>query len=64
MSAPHAGPGLELLHRRRERRESGRSRPSPRRRISARPAEVPGGAWIVQARDPQGAAFAMVRAGR
>jgi uncharacterized protein len=26
------------------------------------PAEVPGGAWIVQARDPQGAAFAMVSA--
>jgi hypothetical protein len=24
------------------------------------PAEVPGGAWIVQARDPQGAHFAMV----
>jgi uncharacterized protein len=26
------------------------------------PAEVPGGAWIVQARDPQGAAFALVSA--
>ena len=26
------------------------------------PAEVPGGAWIVQARDPQGAPFAMVSA--
>jgi predicted enzyme related to lactoylglutathione lyase len=26
------------------------------------PAEVPGGAWIVQARDPQGALFAMVSA--
>jgi predicted enzyme related to lactoylglutathione lyase len=26
------------------------------------PMEVPGGAWIVQARDPQGAAFAMVSA--
>jgi len=26
------------------------------------PAEVPGGAWIVQARDPQGASFAMVSA--
>ena len=26
------------------------------------PQEVPGGAWIVQARDPQGAAFAMVSA--
>ena len=28
------------------------------------PAEVPGGAWIVQARDPQGAQFAMVSAGK
>ena len=28
------------------------------------PMEVPGGAWIVQARDPQGAAFAMVSAGK
>ena len=28
------------------------------------PHEVPGGAWIVQARDPQGAAFAMVSASR
>jgi len=28
------------------------------------PLEVPGGAWIVQARDPQGAHFAMVSAGR
>jgi uncharacterized protein len=28
------------------------------------PAEVPGGAWIVQARDPQGAPFAMVSAPR
>ena len=26
------------------------------------PAEVPGGSWIVQARDPQGAPFAMVSA--
>jgi uncharacterized protein len=26
------------------------------------PHEVPGGAWIVQARDPQGAVFAMVSA--
>jgi hypothetical protein len=26
------------------------------------PTEVPGGAWIVQARDPQGAHFAMVSA--
>jgi uncharacterized protein len=28
------------------------------------PMEVPGGAWIVQARDPQGAHFAMVSAGK
>ena len=28
------------------------------------PMEVPGGAWIVQARDPQGAAFAMVSANK
>jgi hypothetical protein len=28
------------------------------------PMEVPGGAWIVQARDPQGAYFAMVSAGK
>ena len=28
------------------------------------PHEVPGGAWIVQARDPQGAAFAMISASR
>ncbi|HLJ65481.1 MAG TPA: VOC family protein [Stellaceae bacterium] len=28
------------------------------------PAEVPGGAWIVQARDPQGAHFAMVSPGK
>src|SRR5262249_51834492 len=26
------------------------------------PIEVPGGAWIVQARDPQGAAFSMIGA--
>jgi predicted enzyme related to lactoylglutathione lyase len=26
------------------------------------PAEVPGGSWIVQARDPHGAPFAMVSA--
>jgi predicted enzyme related to lactoylglutathione lyase len=28
------------------------------------PQEVPGGAWIVQARDPQGAAFAMISASK
>ena len=28
------------------------------------PMEVPGGAWIVQARDPQGAYFAMISAGK
>jgi hypothetical protein len=28
------------------------------------PMEVPGGAWIVQALDPQGAPFAMVSAGK
>jgi predicted enzyme related to lactoylglutathione lyase len=28
------------------------------------PMEVPGGAWIVQARDPQGAHFAMISAGK
>jgi predicted enzyme related to lactoylglutathione lyase len=28
------------------------------------PMEVPGGAWVVQARDPQGAAFSMISAGK
>jgi uncharacterized protein len=28
------------------------------------PHEVPGGAWIVQARDPQGAVFSMISATR
>jgi len=31
-----------------------------RRRVLNGPTEVPGGVWIVQARDPQGAPFAMV----
>jgi len=30
--------------------------------VTMGPQEVPGGAWIVQARDPQGAAFAMISA--
>jgi len=33
-------------------------------KVSMGPHEVPGGSWIVQARDPQGAAFALVSATR
>ena len=64
---PHAADAdvvLALLFQRRRSRRGGRADQSAWGQIINGPHEVPGGQWIVQATDPQGAMFALVASSR